>query len=277
MDLLMHQMTSSRFEQIDRAEAPQAGSRPSAKQAYDPSKLLISLHVPKTAGTSFCTTLKTWFGEDGLRLHYRDADADPVRHTGISARACVHGHFNRVRGIGALAYYPEAQQFITFLRDPFSRFVSQWRYLHFQRRSGLPVPALDDNPTFGQWFDRRAKAASEGEDPFSFLAQLPWPVAPDNADGAFDQGYIAVGILEAYDASVRVLAKALGFQAPQEIIHVNRADDAHRSGDPTEIYGEWQTAHRDAFALEYAVYEAGRRHLFAALPAAAGLSRAGVF
>ncbi len=227
MDLLMHQMTSSTFERISRVEAPQPGSRPSAKQAYDPSKLLISLHVPKTAGTSFCTTLKSWFGEDRLRLHYRGADADPVRHAGIGAQACVHGHFNRVRGIGALAYYPEAQQFITFLRDPFSRFVSQWRYLHFQRRSGLPVPALDDNPTFGQWFDLRAKA--------------------------------------------------LGFPPPQAVIHVNRADDAHRSGDPTETYGEWQAAHRDAFALEYAVYEAGRRHLLAALPAAAGLSRAAVF
>lgn len=267
MDLLMHQMTSSTFEQISRVETPRAGIRASASQAYDPSQLLISLHVPKTAGTSFCTSLKSWFGDDRLFLHYRDA-ADPVRHDGAGARACVHGHFNRVRGIGALAYYPEARQFITFLRDPFSRFVSQWRYLHFQRRSGVPVPALDDNPTFGQWFDRRAIAASQGEDPFSFLAQLPWPVTADNADQAFDHGYIAVGILEAYDASVRVLAKALGFPPPQAVIHVNRADDAHRSGDPTETYGEWQAAHREAFALEYTVYEAGRRHLLAALPAA---------
>ena len=41
-----------------------------ALRAYDPRRPLFSLHVPKTAGTSFRNDLETWFGED-LALHYR--------------------------------------------------------------------------------------------------------------------------------------------------------------------------------------------------------------
>ncbi len=247
----MHNVPAPTFETASIVGRQHAGPLRPALRAYDRSKLLISLHIPKTAGTSFCTSLRSWFGADRLHLHYRGSATEPAKHTAVGAGDCIHGHFNRARGIGALTYYPEATQFITFLRDPFARFVSQWRYLHFQRRNGVAVPALDDNPTFDQWFKRRAEATSAGEDPFSFLAQLPWPVSRDHSDTTFNQGYIAVGILEDYEASVRVMARALGFPQPQATIHVNRDDDAHRLGE--------------AFALEYAVYEAGRRHLNGAL------------
>ena len=39
--------------------------------------------------------------------------------------------------IVARDYYPGARQFIVMLRDPFDRFVSTWRYLQFQIRSGV--------------------------------------------------------------------------------------------------------------------------------------------
>ncbi len=232
---------------------------------YDPSLPLVSLHIPKTAGSSLRSTLADWFGKDRLRLHYRGAQGEVPERFTLGAGQCAHGHFNRVRGIGALDYYPQVRQFVTFLRDPFARFISQWRYLHFQRRMGVAVPALDDNPTFADWFDRRAEALAQtetkGEDPFSFLAQLPWPVTAEDPSSAFDRDYVAVGIMEDYDTSVRVLAAALGFAAPAAPIHVNRADDPHRNGDPTADFPEWRAPHRDAFAIEYAVYEAGRARL----------------
>lgn len=228
---------------------------------YDPSLPLVSLHIPKTAGSSLRSTLTDWFGADGLRLHYRGTQGEPPERYTLGAGQCVHGHFNRVRGIGALDYYPEARQFITFLREPFGRFISQWRYLHFQQRMGVAVPALDDNPTFADWFARRAEAMAQGEDPFSFLAQLPWAVETGDPSSAFDRDYVAVGVMEDYDRSVRVLAAALGFAAPDATIHVNRADDPHRNGDPTADFPEWREPHREAFALEYAVYDAARARL----------------
>lgn len=234
-------------------------------RAYDPTLPLVSLHIPKTAGTSLRSTLADWFGNDRLFLHYRGDQGEAPERFDLGPGHCVHGHFNRVRGIGALDYYPEARQFVTFLREPFARFVSQWRYLHFQQRMGVAVPALDDNPTFADWFARRAEAMAKGEDPFSFLAQLPWAVPAENPASAFDTDYVAVGIMEDYDNSVRALATALGFAPPVGSMHINRADDPHRAGDPTADFPEWREPHQQAFALEHAVYEAGRARMLEGL------------
>ena len=35
---------------------------------YDPSQPLVSLHIPKTGGTSFTKVLEQWFG-DRIYLH----------------------------------------------------------------------------------------------------------------------------------------------------------------------------------------------------------------
>lgn len=232
---------------------------------YDQTLPLVSLHIPKTAGTSLRSTLTDWFGPDRLFLHYRGHHGEAPERFELGAGHCVHGHFNRLRGIGALDYYPDARQFVTFLREPFARFISQWRYLHFQQRMGVTVPALDDNPTFADWFARRAEAMAQGEDPFSFLGQLPWTIPADDPASAFDRDYVAVGVMEDYQNSVRVLAAALGFTPPTATLHINRADDPHRNGDPTADFPEWREPHREAFAIEYAVYEAGRARMLDAL------------
>ncbi|WP_425995988.1 hypothetical protein [Caulobacter sp. DWR1-3-2b1] len=151
------------------------------------------------------------------------------------------------------------------MREPFARFISQWRYLHFQQRMGVAVPALDDNPTFADWFARRADGMAQGEDAFSFLGQLAWPVSAEDPSIAFDRDYVAVGIMEDYQNSVRVLTAALGFTPPIATLHINRADDPHRGGDPTADFPEWREHHREAFAIEYAVYEAGRARMLEAL------------
>ena len=41
-------------------------------RSYDPARLLVSVHVPKCAGTSFAELLRSWFGAR-LHLHYPDA------------------------------------------------------------------------------------------------------------------------------------------------------------------------------------------------------------
>ncbi|WP_374573227.1 hypothetical protein [Phenylobacterium sp.] len=224
---------------------------------YDPGRLLVSLHIPKTAGSSLREALAGWFGQD-LALHYRgDQGEPPIRHAPRPG-LCVHGHFNRLRGIGALDYYPAADQFITFLREPFDRFVSLWRYLHFQKRSGVLVPDLDDDPTFETWLERRREASEAGDDPFSFLAQLPWAIAPGQAADPFGPQFLFVGLVERYDSSLAGLAEALGKSAPPPV-HVNRASDAFRKGDPAGDFAAFRARHEAAFPLEHAVYAAAER------------------
>jgi hypothetical protein len=230
---------------------------------YDRSQALISLHIPKTAGSSLREALRGWFGED-LALHYRGDQGEPPEKIALRPGLCVHGHFNRVRGIGALDYYPQATQFIVFLREPFDRFVSQWRYLHFQQRSGVRVPDLDDHPSFEQWFDRRLAASEAGEDPFSTMAQLPWPATP--GVDPFGDAYVFVGVMEHYAGSLAGLAEALGHPRPAAA-HVNRASDSFRQGDPEGDYAAFRARYERAFTLEQEVYAAARKRLARAVPA----------
>ena len=224
---------------------------------YDPARPLFSLHVPKTAGTSFRHDLEAWFGRENMAFHYRGDQGEPPARAHLRPGLCVHGHFNRLRGIGVRQYYPQADQFIVLLRDPFDRFVSNWRYLHFQIRSGVSVPDFVDRPDLATWLDRRRRALAEtGEDPFSFLAQLADPTDPAAPETVFGPQYLAVGVTERYAQSVELIAAVLGKPRPEQVRRLNLATEAHRDGDPDEARPDLRQAYGRAFPLEYAVYEA---------------------
>ena len=106
---------------------------------------LVSVHLPKTAGTSFAEALQRVHG-DGLRLDNADR---PLAHARGERRlsalrqacamagqvlpdACVHGHFLPLKY--ALA---RRTRFCVWLRDPVQRVVS--RYHHY-RRHGANEP-----------------------------------------------------------------------------------------------------------------------------------------
>ena len=236
---------------------------------YDPARPLFSLHVPKTAGTSFRNDLEGWFGRENMAFHYRGDQGEPPPRAILRPGLCVHGHFNRLRGIGVRQYYPQADQFIVFLRDPFDRFVSNWRYLHFQARSGVAVGEFDDRPDLETWLDRRRrKVETDGEDPFSFLAQLADPADPAAPEAVFGAQYLAVGVTERYAQSVELFAAILGREPPAAVRRLNLANEPHREGDPDEARPDLREAYARAFPLEHAVYgaavarlEAGRRAL----------------
>jgi len=231
-------------------------------QRYDPGRPLFSLHVPKTAGTSFRNDLEAWFGPGQLAFHYRGDQGEPPERAQLRPGLCVHGHFNRLRGIGVRQYYPEADQFIVLLRDPYDRFVSTWRYLHFQVRSGVAVPAFADRPDLSTWLDsRRRELEATGEDPFSFLAQLADPTDPAAPAATFGPQYLAVGITERYVESVELFAAVLGREPPRAETRLNLASEAHRAGDPDAELPDLRKLYARAFPLEHAVYEAAAARL----------------
>lgn len=234
---------------------------PQPTPTYDPSRTLFSLHVPKTAGTSFRHDLESWFGPENMGYHYHGYHREPPPRFEPRPGLCIHGHFNRLRGIGVRQYYPDASQFIVFLRDPFDRFVSNWRYLQFQVRDGFRVPELDDNPDFPEWLARRRRAAEAGEDPFSFLAQLPDPIDPTRAGDIFGPAFVGVGVSERYAESMRMFAAALGKPAPADVTRLNTRTDPHREGETHEDLSAWRAEYERSFPLEYSVYEAGLARL----------------
>lgn len=74
--------------------------------------------------------------------------------------------------------------------------------------------------------------------------------------------------MEQYAQSLAALADVLGFPRPTPV-HVNRASDAFRQGDPAGDFAEFRVMHEAAFPLEYMVYDAAARRSAAALDAAA--------
>ncbi len=93
---------------------------------YNNEKPLISIHIPKCGGSSFKEVLQKWF-IGGFYSHYFNEKSNkmPQKYV-LSAGICVHGHFNKARGFGIKDYYPEVDQFITFLRDPFEITTSDY-------------------------------------------------------------------------------------------------------------------------------------------------------
>ena len=109
--------------------------------------MLLSMHIPKTAGTSFRIALQGRF-DDGILLAYRGQirAKEPVVHfdgkllTALDEASkmrlaeycvendvqCIHGHFT----LPALCQlFPDAKC-ITFLREPVDRLISAYNHLY---------------------------------------------------------------------------------------------------------------------------------------------------
>jgi len=102
--------------------------------------VLVSVHMPKTAGLSFRASLEACFGE-GFRHDYQDyplAQAAQVRRQqaqdwGRAAQAadfagvtCMHGHFLPLKYLELARTLPCT--FVTWLREPVERLVSHYYY-----------------------------------------------------------------------------------------------------------------------------------------------------
>ena len=216
---------------------------------YDASKPLISIHLPKAGGTSLLSVLEDWFPNGSLRLHYRQADGKlPLRQV-FSGPICIHGHFNTAAGFGISDYYPQAEQFIIFFREPFERFVSVWFFLNRLKKEKIPVAAPDTGRDFETFIRIQAEHHSENANHFSFVHHFPPEATVGKISTALATSFVFVGIIERYQESLSALAHLIG-RPPRNIPHLN---DTPRSG--TE-YQEFRPFYEKNFADEMELYEA---------------------
>jgi len=119
------------------------------------SPILISLHMPKTAGSSFGLALKREYGE-GFVEDYNDRPLQQQAPTRVgralaqagasmmgggvdASTTCIHGHFLPVK----YRFLRRPALFVTWLRDPVERIASHYHYWRrsYDRDSSLPLHA----------------------------------------------------------------------------------------------------------------------------------------
>ena len=212
-------------------------------KAYNPFLPLYSLHVPKCGGKSFRKILQTWFGEKLYDHYFHERNALPERRE-LGPGSCIHGHFNQKRGFGMRAYYPLADQFVTVLRDPLERALSNYFYWKRIQRSrmldfGIITPGSRSDYRSLDDFIRKQFSCR-------ILQYLPEEMTRDNYREYIQENFVWVGVADTLDKGIGTLAKRLGFPAIQ-VNHINRS---HRDEELSASFREEYISHnRWAFEM----------------------------
>jgi len=85
---------------------------------------LISVHIGKTAGTTFLNVLLDIYGNNGVLKDYNSQGKKVYQQTPPETIKVIHGHFNPKK---YRADFPDAK-YIVWLRHPIFRLISQYFY-----------------------------------------------------------------------------------------------------------------------------------------------------
>ncbi|MBT5137449.1 MAG: sulfotransferase family 2 domain-containing protein [Acidimicrobiaceae bacterium] len=158
---------------------------------------MISLHIPKTAGTSFRAALDVEYGNDLAHI-YGGAAIDAHRYRAI------HGHIrvDEARAVAGKA------KWIMWLRDPVDRLAS---YYDFWRQSDP-----HGNPNHDHFL-----ASDMGFATFIEWAPIRNEFAEHYVSGLEPDDFTFVGLTERYDDDIQRLAVTLGWRAAPTVSRAN--------------------------------------------------------
>ena len=218
---------------------------------YNPKHLLISLHIPKTAGNSFERVLKKSYGLGYFRHYYNhNRNRKPFRIPFVDflekrLPLCVHGHFDPEEGgVNVFDYYPKAHQFITIVRDPLEMHLSLYFYmrklfnegaLFWKGKKSTTFPFKDIN----DWVENR---------PFYMMRFFPFEVSAENYEEVLNERFVHLGIAEDMPRSMEILAERLG----RKLDPVPRINVTPRDIQPDESSIQ---IFRDKYPLEHKIHK----------------------
>jgi hypothetical protein len=211
---------------------------------------LVSLHIPKTAGTSFRNTLYKEFGQKAvlrvdikIRKHpiieIEQKNIDPSSPSLPNGIRVVHGHF---RAIDLHKHFPVTQglPMVTWLRDPVERVLSNYYYL--SKRLKEEVGNNDQALRLIRRLERSLIEFARRNANRNRMTQF--------LEGTKLEDFVFVGIQEHYSEDIQALGELMGWKTAKEY----KYNAAPKDRDiPQEILEEI----RDLNADDIALYEHG--------------------
>lgn len=182
--------------------------------------MLISLHLPKTAGSSFRATLEEYY-KNGMIRDYADLPINtPLFKRNVSALkkcimpdtieqdvACIHGHFLPIK-----YFFVREAKFITWMRDPVERLASHY-YYWMRHYNPQHCPSLHRRVVEEKWSLERFCLSREMR---NFYGQFLW--------GFPMSRFSFIGITEYYDSEIKYFSSQfIQSTLPAYSININEA------------------------------------------------------
>ena len=202
---------------------------------------MFSVHIPKTGGTTFMTVLASHFG-DRLVKDYELPREEVNRLIGGRTSYCVHGHF----WTDKYADVPDAD-YVTWLRDPIDRLISQYNFWHNYRFPHDPVwrrvhyDKLD--------FLSFAKLRYISNEQSRYIAGKPI------------ESFAFVGLMEMFNEGMELFRDQ--FAIPFDPASLPRLRDSRQFRtvfDRSQLTRKDEVVLRDAHALDHDLYMRGLAH-----------------
>jgi len=216
---------------------------------------LVSLHIPKTAGTSFRNILKAVYGEENIvrfdiKIKTRKIDIEnkPFEKDRLPENIKgIHGHFHYLDLVEQVNVPPSAK-WITWLREPSQRVLSNYFYLSERLRD-----ELDEERKGLNILAKMQRSLIEfSRDEINRNRMSKFLAGIDLNQFAF------IGLQETYEADLERLAGILGWNSYPNLKHNVTA--ARPMVDP-EVLAEIRELNSDDYKLYAEAIEWRARHL----------------
>jgi hypothetical protein len=174
--------------------------------------MVIHLHLGKTGGTTLAHILDWNYSHIHVITHYDQIPPLLALSDEEKRRCdCLRGQFF----YGIHQYFPQPAVYITIMRHPMKRFISQYYYtMERRRRQNLPGQDL----TMEQFLDSEPFQAYMQlcllRNTGSIEEALHTPLAPDavaEAKRNIETHFVVAGTLDYYDESLILMKRALGW------------------------------------------------------------------
>lgn len=228
----------------------------------EPAETIIFQHIPKTAGSTFHSILNRRYDEAEIRnvfcSDYSDRDVVELRslpEEQLRSIRVLKGHMP----FGLHRHLPQEARYVTVLREPVARAISQYKYIRRNPGNHLHDQVVGNDLSLGEFV---ASGISQGMD----NGQVRW-LAGQVHEWAFGEvteeeletakrhvrdHYALVGLTERFDETVLLLADVLGWSGLPLYVRRNVSEDRRDRYDFSE---EDVAAVREHHRLDLELYD----------------------